>query len=65
MATTTTAASQEAAAAIEAMEAENAEAIEGLPMQVIAKSSITALQENVKGGNRYTLWVLINTFCII
>lgn len=33
---TTTAASQEAAAAVEAMEAENAEAIEGLPMQVSA-----------------------------
>ena len=38
---TTTAASQEAAAAIEAMEAENAEAIEGLPMQVITIAKIS------------------------
>ncbi len=34
MVATTTAASQEAAAAIEAMEAETQEAVEGLPMQV-------------------------------
>ncbi len=34
MVATTTAASQEAAAAIEAMEAETEQAVEGLPMQV-------------------------------
>ena len=47
MTTTTSAASQEAAAAIEAMEAENAEAIEGLPMQVMLhKTVIVGLTNN-------------------